>query len=111
MLGLWHTFKMANILIHRHYALDFLAPLFHFIVPGHTFYPHPSRLIQIQEVFTNLRLAFDADAQEKLKEAMRDARIEPEYKRVLQNLQDLLQFFIPAVHMRCFLVCSVMPSD
>jgi hypothetical protein len=101
ILGFWHTFKMAHILVHRHNANSFLAPLFHHIVPGHEFFPQPSRLIQIQEVFTNLRLAFDDDVQKSLRRAMNDDRMSTEFKAILQNLKDLIQFFIPVVRIQC----------
>lgn len=97
ILGFWHTFKMAHIIMYRMYAKAFLAPLFHHIIPGHEFYPQPGRLIQMQETFTNLRLAFDSDVRKQLKEAMADRRISECYRDLLQNLKDLLQFFIPTV--------------
>lgn len=80
--------------------MTFLAPLFHHIVPGHEFYPQPGRLIQMQETFTNLRLAFDDGVQDLLRAAMADPRITWRYKELLQNLKDLLQFFIPTVRVR-----------
>ena len=99
-LGFWHTFKMAHQLVYRHYAMLFFAPLFHHIVPGHNFFIKPSRLIQIQEWFTLLRLAFDDEVQQATINAMKDARINDFSKSILGEFLDLCRYMIPVVRAR-----------
>lgn len=100
---------MAHFLVYRTYAKEFMAPLFHYIVPGHEFFEKPSRLIQIQEWFTHLRLAFDTDRRKLLREVLQDQRLQAPHKSVVQNLKDLLYFVIPAVtHVRTIKIVFII---
>jgi len=96
-LGLWHTFKMAHFLIYRHFANAFFAPLFHHFAPGHRFFVHPSRLIQVQEWFTLMRMAYDKEIHAELKRARERKDVNKYSRQILKNLQDLCRFFIPVV--------------
>jgi hypothetical protein len=96
-LGFWHTFKMAHYLIFRQFALLFFGPLFHHIIPGHQFFHKPSRLINIQEWFTLLRLSFDDEVQKALRSAIACDNINEYSKSVLQAFKDLCNYFIPVV--------------
>jgi hypothetical protein len=99
-MEIWHTLKMAYHLVYRHWAMEFFAPLFHHSVPGHEFFPEPNRLIRIQRVFANLRLAY---GQTSVKEAFKAALHVDEdsartgQQQLLQNLKDICEYFIPAV--------------
>lgn len=97
-LGFWHTFKMAHNLVFRQFSLLFFGPLFHHIIPGHQFFMKPSRLINIQEWFTLLRLSFDDEVKEELRKAFADQKMNDYSKSILQSFKDLCNFFIPVVH-------------
>jgi hypothetical protein len=96
-LGFWHTFKMAHYIVFRQFSMLFFAPLFHYIIPGHPFFVHPSRLINMQEWFTLLRLSFDDEVKAAIRTAFADNRINEFSKSILQAFKDLCNFFIPVV--------------
>lgn len=103
VLGFWHTFKMAHYLVFRQFSLLFFGPLFHHIIPGHQFFVKPSRLINIQEWFTLLRLSFDDEVQLALRTAFADVRMNDYSKSILQSFKDLCNFFIPVVRLHLML--------
>ena len=107
-LGLWHTFKMANIVIFKAFSKSFMAPLFHHIIPGHQFYEPPSRLIQIQEWFCHLRLSYDPAMKAKMERCFATERMAGPHRKLLHSLQDLLTFYIPAVRSPCLLFVAAL---
>jgi hypothetical protein len=103
VLGFWHTFKMAHYMIFRQFSMLFFAPLFHYIIPGHPFFVHPARLINMQEWFTLLRLSYDDEVKVALRTALADDSLNDYSKGILQAFKDLCNFFIPVV---CVTVCT-----
>lgn len=56
-LGLWHTYKQANLKVYQKYALTVCGPFFHHLFPGTKFFPKP-RLVQVVTMFTYIRLSY-----------------------------------------------------
>ena len=106
-LGLWHTYKQANLKIYLKYAPTVMAPLFHFLFPGTKFYPKP-RLVQVVTMLTYIRLSYRS-WRKTLQQMMQDLLSVPEASRnQVQNLHWLCEWFIPVViaHSATQLVCS-----
>jgi hypothetical protein len=95
MLGMWHNFKMAHLLIYRLFASTVFAPLFHHMVGGQA-YVRPKKLSKMQIVFTRLRLAWPM-VKQHFKDVKADPRTQLHQADLLQQVQDLCKFFIPAV--------------
>ena len=55
-LGKWHPYKQANTVVWNHWASRFLAPFFHYMVPGSNFFAS-ARLVTISTFITYIRLA------------------------------------------------------
>jgi hypothetical protein len=95
-LGLWHTYKQANLKIYQKYASTVMAPLFHFLFPGTKFYIKP-RLVQVVTMFTYIRLSYRS-WRKSLQSMMHDLLSVPEPSRTqVQNLHWLCEWFIPLV--------------
>jgi hypothetical protein len=107
VLGAWHTFKMAHFLVYKQQALQIFAPLFHHLIPHQAFWIKPKRLIQMQNVFTQLRMAWDDQVHQALLTARDDPLCSVRMKTYLANLKDLVLFTIPAVRM---LLCALSES-
>jgi hypothetical protein len=103
VLGAWHTFKMAHFLVYKQQSFEIFAPLFHSIIPHQAFWPKPKRLIQIQNVFTQLRLAWNPQVKEALLAARSDPTCTVRMRTYLANIKDLILFTIPAVRVFVFI--------
>ena len=92
-LGLWHTYKQANLKVYQKYALTVFGPFFHHLFPGTKFFPKP-RLVQVVTTFTYIRLSYKR-WRGQLK-AMQDDLLSVPRTQV-QNLHWLCEWFIPLV--------------
>ena len=106
-LELWHSYKMASMLIYRKHTLAVFAPLFHHLCPGNTYkYKQASKsMLKMHYSFTCLRLAFDKDMEKKFAAVHANPQVLDHQKDVLRVLRDLIRFYIPVVRTRC--VCGL----
>ena len=96
-LGLWHTYKHVSLLIWRKFGQTIIAGLWHFLYPDGSWFSKPKLQI-VTKIFTLIRLAYPSFKKD-LEEALAIAHELREQTRVcLQNLQDLIEYFIPAVN-------------
>ena len=98
-LAWWHSYKWATKKIMQAFGPDFIGPLFHHIFPLKKFAPKKSKLSSNATVLSWIRLAYPS-FRSALEEALSLPGIFPRAKRLLTNMQDLCQYFIPVV---CFL--------
>lgn len=110
VLGLWHTYKHASLLLWRRFMPFLIAGVFHFLFPNSACFTKP-RLVAATELYIMLRLAYPA-VKEELEEALATAaepasRIKRQSKLVLENLRDLCEYYIPTVG-SSVVVCSFL---
>ena len=95
-LGLWHTYKQANLKVYQKYAFTVCGPFFHHLFPGTKFFPKP-RLVQVVTMFTYIRLSYKRWRPQL--QAMNDDLLSvPMASRTqVQNMHWLCEWFIPLV--------------
>jgi hypothetical protein len=94
-LGTWHAYKVANERLYVRYLNTVWAPALHTLSPKTIIRDKPN-LTQILTLFTQARLAYPT-FKARLATAIEHPTISDEERTHLQNLEDLFQFFIPAV--------------
>ena len=92
-LGLWHSYKQANLQLWRLAAPCFIAPFWHACMPGAKFYIKP-RLKIITTFFNLFRLAYPA-VKDQLAAALVAEGVQPHQRQHLRNLYDMLEWWIP----------------
>lgn len=100
-LGLWHNYKQVSYTLYRAYADELFAPMLHFFFPNSHFYTKPKLLSIVQTAFTQVRLAYPT-IRDELTALLRSQTLKPAIRQYAQNLQDLCEFFIPAVSVSHF---------
>jgi hypothetical protein len=102
-LELWHSFKMATMLVYREFQNSVFAPMFHHLCPGFTFKGKQASksMVKMHHMMTGLRIAFSDDTRRaKIKsilKEMRNKEASAGSRSILKNIVDLLDFYIPAV--------------
>lgn len=99
LLGSWHVLKMANICVWRMALSTFTGPLFHFLFP-HAKIKFTPRLIAVTRILSLIRLSYP-HFKESLAEHLHN-ETKADRRQYLRNLQDLCEFFIPAVFLDLF---------
>jgi hypothetical protein len=94
-LGLWHTYKHVSLLTWRKFGPSVMAGLWHNLWPDSIFFTKP-RLQTVTEIFTYLRLAYPSFKKE-LQRAIDADKPGLQSKICLRNIQDLCEYYIPAV--------------
>ena len=95
-LGLWHTYKHVSLLIWRKFGPTILAGLWHFMFPDGSWFSKP-KLQTVTKIFTLIRLAYPL-FKKNLEDALAKAHeLKVQSRTCLKNLQDLVEYFIPAV--------------
>ena len=95
-MGLWHPYKQATILIWRRFATSIIAPLFHHLYPGSSFFTKPKTLTQATTLLTCMRLAYES-VKDDIHETLLDYNLDQGHRALAQNLVDVCEFFIPVV--------------
>lgn len=98
-LGLWHNYKQATLEIYKTYALTFIAPLFHVLFPGTTFYLKP-KLVHAATILTYMRLSYKYWSAD-LKKLANMEDLPPASRAHVDNLHILMEFFLPTVSHMC----------
>ena len=98
VLGLWHNFKQASLLVWKKFALDFIGPAYHCLFPGRDMYIQP-KLAQITTILTFIRLSYEGWRQELLDLLARKDVPDSSVNHIF-NLAMLMEFFIPTVALR-----------
>ncbi len=106
MLGIWHPYKDANMLLWKRFGHTFLAPLFHILYPAGIFHTKSPRLTSILSLLSLVRLSYPK-WRANLIEVMECDDVHRELKGHLRNLWDLCEFFIPTVSVFVGWCCSV----
>lgn len=104
VLGTWHVYKQAVLVIWAAAAESFLAPLWHHLYPMDVYFKKP-RLYRATHFFSIIRLAFFASPQAASLRKQLDTAVAklsklakpPNELNHLINLRALLLWFIPAV--------------
>lgn len=98
-LGIWHPYKKACEVIWRRWVCRYFGRLFHEIIPGSNVYGSP-RLRNIVTFMSYCRLAYPHFSTQ-LNEAIADAKMDvitgTSILAHLNDLQSLMEFFIPVV--------------
>jgi hypothetical protein len=104
VLGLWHPYKQANLVIWKRFGRSFLARMFHTLFPGKLFFNKP-KLRAIVGHFNVLRLAYK-QIKKPLKEALAMSGLNKHQAGYLQNMQALFEFYIPVVSYNSLILIS-----
>ncbi|GAB5367607.1 hypothetical protein AAMO2058_001245200 [Amorphochlora amoebiformis] len=110
VLGWWHSFKFANILIWRKFKY-ILQPLFKLLYPGQEYKAKPKYLTQILYVFSVIRHAaskdyvnilsiFDESVVTKDSDVCPSCFVESKYsyaREHIRSLRTLIQLYIPVL--------------
>lgn len=95
LMGIWHPYKQANMLLWQRFGHLYLARLFHALYPTGKYFPKP-RLTHILSLLTIFRLSFPA-WRPKLVELLESDNCSLAMRPHAQNLLDLGDFFVPEV--------------
>ncbi len=96
MMGVWHQYKDANMLIWREFGYSFLGPLFHALYPGGKFFKKP-RLTQALSLLSIVRLSYPSWRKQLMK-LSDDPQLDRKLMGHVTNLVDLCEYFIPTVN-------------
>ena len=100
-LAWWHNYKWATKQIVRVFGSDFIIPLFHHLFPDRSFAIDKVKHSSLSTYISYIRLAYDSFSA-KLSDAVQRDGMNRHQKTILTNLQDLCEFFIPAVTCCCY---------
>ena len=103
-LAWWHTFKWCTKMIMQVFANDFIAPMFHFMFPTREYSVKKQRHTPNMVYLSYIRLAYPS-FKEELAAALAQNTIAVRKKVLLQNLQSLCEYFIPAVRFIVLVSC------
>jgi hypothetical protein len=111
LLGSWHPYKQACIVLHRN-SHEWMAPLFHHFHPGNTFYFTGTSLSKLTYWLSLMRLSFPAWRDELEALLKNEAwRCKNKQHRKLfvyaSNLWSLMNYFIPLVSLGGTISCPV----
>ena len=95
-LAWWHSFKWCTKMIMQVFANDFIAPMFHFMFPTREYSVKKQRHTPNMVYLSYIRLAYPL-FKEELAVALGQSTLAVRKKVLLQNLQSLCEYFIPAV--------------
>ena len=95
-LAWWHNYKWATRRILIVFALDFIAPMFHFLFPAREFSMMKTSHTAGTTLLSYIRLAYPAFRQQ-LQSALANPVLNVRQKTLLTNLMHLCEFFIPVV--------------
>jgi len=95
LMGHWHLLKQASLQVWRLGSAYFFGPFWHECFPGSKFYGKPTLKI-ISRVLSLFRLAYP-EIRTELNAALDRTDLRQINRRHLQNLQALLEWFIPKV--------------
>jgi hypothetical protein len=97
-LGWWHPYKQAVMTVWRLGAQHFWAQLYHALCPGAMLFKK-MKLVTLVLFFSYVRLAYPR-IKSDLRNALADHSVKPKHRLHLQNLESLLEFFIPSVRIK-----------
>lgn len=110
-LAWWHNYKWASNKIWSVFSVEFIAPLFHHLFPSKQFRVDKASHSQITTILSYIRLSYPS-FKDKLDALMETSDMMTVRQRsLLQNLQDLCEYFIPVVYFLfvcCFLCIHCM---
>jgi hypothetical protein len=95
-LAWWHNYKWVAKRIIIVFSNDFFGPMFHYLYPTAVWRPKKLRLSVASTYLQYVRLAYPA-FQASLRRALGRGINTPRQRRILTNLQQLCEFFIPVV--------------
>jgi hypothetical protein len=107
-LAWWHSYKWATTKIMQVFGKDIIGPMFHHLFPNKEFSVAKMKLPALTTYLTFIRLAYPA-FKEQLHTATGRADLTVRQQTVLQNMTDLVEFFIPVVSLLfAVLICAVV---
>ena len=99
-LGLWHSYKQANIEVFRLYSVEFFAGLHFRMTPGQPYFLNMKKLSSLLMKFSWTRLAYPS-VRPVLKSALKQLERENSSSKAgyrhLKNLEFMCEWFIPVV--------------
>ena len=95
-LAYWHTYKYAAMKLWKTFLMDFFAPLFHCLYPGHQCFTKPSSFPLVLSQMQYLRLAYPLLAEE-VEALLQSDRLRPSMRTALLDFRFLCSFAIPVV--------------
>jgi len=111
-LAWWHSYKWATTKIMQVFGKDIIGPMFHHLFPNKEFSVAKMKLPALTTYLTFIRLAYPA-FKEQLHTATGRADLTVRQQTVLQNMTDLVEFFIPVVSLlfaACAYLCSCLAT-
>jgi hypothetical protein len=100
-LAWWHTYKTAAFKIYKAFSASIFAPLFHTLFPSNIFFTKPPTLNSVVALFQYLIIAYK-EVEQDIERAL-ETPLTPNMKHHILNLKALCVYFIPTVHIICFL--------
>ena len=106
-LAWWHNYKWATYRILLLFGPDFVAPLFHTLFPDRNFDVRKMSVPSATAILSYIRLSYPA-VKAQLADAIKLGNaVLPAQMVLLQNLQDLFEYFIPIVSCCFFILFAV----
>ena len=97
-LAWWHSYKWATFRICVVFGSDFIGPLFHHLFPERSYNVKLMSFPAATAMLSYMRLAYPAIRDELTAALALGNVVSKSCLVLLQNLQDLLEYFIPTVH-------------
>ena len=106
-LAWWHSYKWATFRICTVFGSDFIGPLFHNLFPERAYNVKLMSFPSATAILSYMRLAYPSVKDQLMAAIAMGNSVSKPCMVLLQNLQDLLEYFIPTVlFVCCFCLCN-----